>query len=98
MVVEDRHRHEPIGDQFYHQWMRQDVLPKAHTRRTPWHFLEQQQNRLALFGSERQRAIVVAQPPNFAELAMLPKGDAILLHASNPPGTSRLNEIGRAHV
>src|SRR5262249_1079750 len=83
MVVEDRHRHEPIGDQFYHQWMRQDVLPKAHARRTPWHFLEQQQNRLALFGRERQGLIVIAQPPTFAELAMLAKGETSLLHASD---------------
>jgi hypothetical protein len=46
MVVEDRHRHEPFGNQFYHQWMRQDVFPKAHAGRTPRHFLEQQQNGL----------------------------------------------------
>ena len=83
MIVEDRYRYEPVRDQFHHQRVREDVLAKSDARRTPRNFLEQQQNRFALFGRERQGAIVIAQPRDVAELTMLAKGNSVILHSHN---------------
>lgn len=63
--------------------MRQNILPKPHARRTPRYFLEQEQNRFVLSGRQRQGAVMIAQPRDFAELAVLAKGNSILLHGHN---------------
>ncbi|WP_246679042.1 MULTISPECIES: hypothetical protein [unclassified Mesorhizobium] len=63
--------------------MRQHILAKPHARRTAGHFLEKQQDRLALFGRKRQGAVMIAQPRDIAKLTMLAKGNSIFLHGAN---------------
>jgi hypothetical protein len=75
--------------------VRQDILPEVDASRTAGDFLEQQQDGFALLCSEGKGAIMIPQPRDFAELAMLAKGDFILGHAINlgrPVG----NAMGRA--
>jgi hypothetical protein len=75
--------------------MRQDILPEVHAGRTAGDFLEQQQDGFALLRSQGKGAIMIAQPRDFAELAMLAKGDFILGHAINL-GRPVANAMGRA--
>jgi hypothetical protein len=61
--------------------MCEDILPESHAGRTAGDFLEQQQDGLALSGRNGKAAIMVAQPCDFAELAMLAKRNFIWMHA-----------------
>jgi hypothetical protein len=63
--------------------MREDILPKSHAGRTAGDFLEQQQDGLALSGPNGKAAIMIAQPRDVAELAMLAKRNFIWVHAKH---------------
>jgi hypothetical protein len=79
--------------------MREDILPESDAGGAAGNFLEQQQDGLSLSGRHGEAAFMVAQPRDFAELAMLAKRNFILVHAKQSGvAGSQCNGEARAAV